>query len=107
MRQITVTQYRKPLLDLELDGKHYIIKEIFGRYTEKILDLQDEMTKAQAENRVKDTYKLSRDIAKVFLCEANQVPEDLFSQLGDSAIEEILAPLFNQGEDLKKTEVIQ
>lgn len=108
---ITEDQYRKPLLSLNLGGKEYIIKEVYGKYADALYDFSDEIkTKTEQIEQIRIMDKA----INLVLCKANNIPEDVYNELSFTVKMEIYDAIENAIENdaeeikegLKKTETV-
>lgn len=105
---IPENEYRKPLLSLNLGGKEYIIKEMYGKFVDEIFDISDEMQKIGEGTR--EHSQLTNKLVHLVLCKANNVPEEVYNKLSPSRKMEIFYSICDDTEeskeDLKKTETV-
>ncbi|QAT39536.1 hypothetical protein [Clostridium sp. JN-9] len=103
---IPESQYRKSLLSLNLGGKEYIIKELYGKFADEMFNMVDEIQKSTYGTR--EQTQLVDKMVNLVLCKANGVPENVYNQLSISVKMEIFENIKDDAEDstedLKKTE---
>lgn len=101
-------QYRKPLLSLNLGGKEYIIKEVYGKYADEMFDIADKIQ--ETKEGTKEQMQLINEMMNLVLCKANNVPEDVYNKLSFTVKMEIFEAIQDNveesKEDLKKTETV-
>lgn len=105
MKKIKITNYRKTVYEIELDGKTYEIKELYGANLDRYIDALDDMQQARAEANPKATVEVATRICKIVLCEANGVPVEIVDAMSPTVIGEVLDPFYGEVDTVEKKTV--